>query len=136
MKINILVVLCGLFLIGSSQMASAQKPELDIQTGHLNGVRTIAFSPDGKFLASGSGDNTVKLWNFETGDEMRTFTGHGNSVKLVVFSQDGRLLASHSDDDTIKIWNVMTGKLEKNFIKDASSVWSMAFSSDKKFLAS
>jgi WD40 repeat protein len=65
----------------------------------------VSFSPDGKTLASGSYDNTIKLWNVETGKEIRTLSGHNDSVISVSFSPDGKTLASGSDDKTIKLWN-------------------------------
>jgi WD40 repeat protein len=59
---------------------------------------------------SGSYDNTIKLWNVETGKEIRTLKGHDNSVRSVNFSPDGKTLVSGSNDKTIKLWNVETGK--------------------------
>ncbi|MEA5567378.1 WD40 repeat domain-containing protein, partial [Anabaena sp. UHCC 0399] len=66
--------------------------------GHSSSVVSVSFSPDGKTLASGSLDNTIKLWNLETGKEIRTLTGHSNPVWSVSFSQDGKTLASGSGD--------------------------------------
>ncbi len=75
-------------------------------TGHTSVVRSVAFSPDGRLLASGSFDNTIKLWEVSSGSLVRTLTGHTNSVRSVAFSPDGRLLASGSDDKTIKLWGI------------------------------
>jgi WD40 repeat protein len=74
----------------------------------------VAFSPDGRLLASGSADNTIKLWDVATGSEVRTLTGHTDDVNSVAFSPDGRLLASGpwdktGWDKTIKLWDVATG---------------------------
>ncbi len=68
------------------------------------------ISPDGKTLASGSFDKTIKLWNLETGKEIHTLTGHDYAVKSVSFSPDGKTLASGSDDNKIKVWDVEKGK--------------------------
>ncbi|MGF2034672.1 MAG: AAA-like domain-containing protein, partial [Nostoc sp. CmiVER01] len=78
--------------------------------GHSEEVYSVVFSPDGKTLASASRDNTIKLWNLDTGKEISTLTGHSDYVNSVVFSPDGKTLASASDDNTIKLWNLDTGK--------------------------
>ena len=77
--------------------------------GHDDFVGSIAFSPDGKRIVSGSDDNTIKVWDAETGDELMTLRGHKESVKSVAFSPDGKRIVSGSDDKTIKIWDAATG---------------------------
>jgi WD40 repeat protein len=77
-------------------------------TGHSDWVSSVAFRPDGKILASGSHDNTIKLWNVATGREIATLTRHSESVNSVAFSPDGKTLASGSLDKTIKLWDVAT----------------------------
>ena len=75
-------------------------------TGHSEVVRSVAYSPDGRYLASGSQDKTIKIWEVATGNELRTLTGHSETVFSVAYSPDGRYLASGSADKTIKIWRV------------------------------
>ena len=71
---------------------------------HSDKVRSVAFSPNGQYLASGSDDETVKLWLVESGECTRTMEGHSYDVLSVAFSPDGPYLASGSYDSTIKLW--------------------------------
>ena len=64
------------------------------------------FSPDGKTLAGGSRDGTVRLWEVKTGEQKQVFTGHVGSVKGVAFSPEGKTLASGSRDGTVLLWKV------------------------------
>ncbi len=68
---------------------------------------SVAFSPDGKRLVSGSGDKTIKLWDTATGKELLTLKGHSSTVFSVAFSPDGKRLASGSMDETIKVWDIL-----------------------------
>jgi WD40 repeat protein len=105
-------------------------------TGHTDWVNSVAFSPDGKLLASGSDDYTIKLWDVATGQEVRTLKGHTYFVLSVAFSPDGRLLASGSGDRTIKLWDVASGSLVRTLTGHTNWVRSVAFSPDGKLLAS
>jgi len=73
-------------------------------TGHTSYVFSVAFSPDGNTVASGSLDGTVRLWNASTGALVRTLAGHTDWVRSVAFSPDGNTIASGSDDGTIVLW--------------------------------
>ena len=76
--------------------------------GHKEDVNAADISPDGKTLASGSYDSTIKLWNLNTLAEIKTLPGHGGGVFSVNFSPDGKTLSSGGYDKTIKLWNLET----------------------------
>ena len=77
---------------------------LDIKNAHTNDVQTVAFSSKDEYIASGSYDFTVKIWDTKTGKEMQVLYGHSAWVRKVCFSKNGEFLASGSSDKTIKIW--------------------------------
>src|SRR5918999_38738 len=109
MKSRIQFILCIYLILLVAAVCRAQKAELVVQTGHSQGVTSVAFSADRKTLASGSHDNKIKLLEVSTGRELRTLAGHSRSVNSVAFSADGKTLASGSEDKTIKLWEVATG---------------------------
>jgi WD40 repeat protein/tRNA A-37 threonylcarbamoyl transferase component Bud32 len=112
-----------------------------IEKGHatiINGVAisvvwSIAFSPDGKRIASGGDDRTIKLWDVESGAKRATLKGAGVAYGIA-FSPDGKRLASASGDGTIKLWDAESGA-ERATLKGAAYVGSIAFSPDGKRIA-
>ncbi|MEO9854033.1 MAG: caspase family protein [Reichenbachiella sp.] len=110
--------------------------ETVIQRGHRAAVRAVAYSPDGKFLATGSRDNSIKLWQVSTGREIRTFLGHLNPVNTLTFDPTGQWLASGSSDNSIMIWEVATGKVRTKITGHKKRVSSLDFSADGALLAS
>lgn len=105
-------------------------------SGHTDSVYAVAFSPDGKTLASGSNDSTVKLWDMETLRLRATLMGHADGVYSLAFSPDARALASGSNDTTIKVWDVQTAELTRTLVGHTGAVYSISFSEDGKQLFS
>ncbi|MEM4413247.1 MAG: right-handed parallel beta-helix repeat-containing protein, partial [Candidatus Caldarchaeum sp.] len=103
-------------------------------SGHTNWVFSVAFSPDGRLLASGSWQE-IKLWEVGSGQLVRTLSGHTDEVHSVAFSPDGRLLASGSRQE-IKLWDVASGREVRTLSGHTSWVTSVAFSPDGRLLAS
>jgi WD40 repeat protein len=121
---------------GQRPSSGPESKRVDILQGHASGARTVAISPDGKTLASGSYDRTIKLWDLSTGNERLTLKGHTDLVLSVTFSPDGKTLASGSFDHTAKLWDMPTGKERATLRGHLGAVHSVAFSPDGKTLAS
>ncbi len=99
-------------LILGGALALAQNrptPELVLQSGHASVIVRLAFTPNGRWLASASADKTIKLWDVATGQEVRTFAGHGYTLDNMAISPSGDLLAS-ADGRELKLWEVATGR--------------------------
>ena len=95
----------------------------------------MVFSPDGSRVASGSDDNTVRVWEVQTGQCQHTLEGHSSSVLSVAFSPDGSRVASGSDDNTVRVWDVKTGQCQHT-LGHSSWIRSVVFSPDGSRVAS
>lgn len=112
--------------------------------GHASGINSIALSPDGQLLASGSLDKTIKIRNLRTTQVIRTLTGHTDNVVAIAFgiaslnavSPDGQILVSGSSDKAINVWNLSTGQLLRTLKGHADYVSSLAISPDGQTLIS
>ena len=104
--------------------------------GHSHLVRSVAISPDGQIIASGSWDNTIKLWHLRSGKLILTIAGHLDPVSSVAFNPDGGILVSASSDGTIKLWQPSSGNLRSTLTGHSDLVKSVAFSPDGQTLAS
>ncbi|MEH2043322.1 WD40 repeat domain-containing protein [Nostoc sp.] len=104
--------------------------------GHSHIVCSLAISADGKILVSGSWDQTIKVWQLETGELLHTLKGHRDRVYAIALSPDGQIIASGSADKTIKLWHLQTGELLGTFTGHGNIVTALAFTASGEMLVS
>ena len=132
----LLAGLCALALLLPASGQAQTQPYLVLQTGHTAFVHSLAYSPDGRWLASAGGDDHVaKLWETSTGMEMLTLAGHGDNVAGVAFSPDGRTLATASWDRTVRLWKIPNGESGAILSGHAGAILCVAFSRDGRLIA-
>jgi WD40 repeat protein len=135
LAVSLVVVTAAIVLITSFGLASINH-EHEVRHFGTLGVFAVAFSPDGKYALSANDDRTIRLWNVDTGEEVRRFVGHDDKVNSVAFSPEGKSLLTASDDSTIRLWDVATGTEIRSFRGHELNVNSARFSPDGRYALS
>jgi len=131
LKLSLFIACCLIIY----ENAEAQQ-SLRTLKGHRAKVYSVTYSPNGKYLASGGSDQTVRLWDANTGKLLHTYQGHQGSVLVVRFSPDGKNLASGSADGTIKIWGTTSGVVVKTLEGHSDMVGTIDYSKNGQSLVS
>ncbi|GAB1541332.1 NB-ARC domain-containing protein [Scytonema sp. NUACC21] len=103
---------------------------------NFGGVLSVAFSPDGKLMATGDSNGNIRIYQVTSGQQILICKGHTNWVVSLSFSPDGSFIASGSTDYTVRLWEVSTGHCLKILREHSNDVWSVTFSPDGTLLAS
>src|SRR5262249_34455469 len=112
------------------------KRQCDTAGYTLPGRDAVAYSPDGKYLATGGKDHTVVIRDTAQRRIQHTLTGHTKALTSIAFSQDGKYIAAAGQDGSVRIWNARTGKRWQTITGHIGVVWSVAFAPDQPLLAS
>ncbi|WP_071191078.1 caspase family protein [Trichormus sp. NMC-1] len=113
-----------------------QKNQLTKFQAHKDIINALTFSPDDQILVTASADKSIKIWNSQNYQLLKTITGHQNRVTSISISPDNQMLASGSADKTIKLWRLTDGKLLKTFTRHTDEVTSVDFSPESQIIAS
>jgi hypothetical protein len=134
-KLGVCLTACALLAALSprarAQQPPPQQPRIEIDSAASNAVTAVAFSPDGRFLASANASGTIKVWNLATGRRNRTLRGPAGAVNAVAFSPDSNLLVAGGDDKTVRAWDLGGNGREILNGAHAARVLSVAYGGDR-----
>lgn len=119
----------------ANRLLKLLQPNLIVQLGHSSDIRTINFSPDGRYIATAGQDNTARLWETATGREIRRFEGHIAVILSVAFTPDGHNILTGGLDGTVRLWNLETGEEIRQYTAERAEVASVAVSPDGHVVA-
>ena len=123
------------FFLAAVALAQDTTPTVQL-VGHTDPVYAVDFTPDGKWIVTGSFDKTLRLWDTATNKSVHTLQGHTGIVLAVTISKDGSRIASGSLDKTIRLWDIPTHSQAASLTGHGSQIYGLAFSPDGKLLAS
>ena len=126
--------LCFVIVRPFSRIAPAISKQPSLLSGHTQRVRAAAISPDGGFVLTGADDNTARLWEASTGEQLLEFS-HGGDVTAVAVAPAGSQVATASADSTVRLWDARSGDLEYTFENDNSGYLGLAYAPDGSLLA-
>jgi WD40 repeat protein len=129
------ILACSPGMDGTLQLLDLATGQVTTLTGHAYGIEAAAFSPDGRTLATGSCDATIRLWDVATAQTTTIMNPHGGYVVSVAFRPDGLILASGGIDHTVRLWDPVTGQPTATLFGHTEVVFSAAFSPDGHTLA-
>ena len=118
----------------TQESSALNNPEIVYNIGHSDSIFSVSYSPDGKYVASGSFDSTVKIWEVETAKCLKTLHGHTAGVQSVAYSPDGKYISSGASDGKVKCWEVESGRCMQTD-ENATGISCITYSPDGKYLA-
>ena len=125
-----LIVLLSVFQLSFVGFNQESSIEAIVQMGHSQYVKCTDFSPNGRFILTGSGDNSIILWDIKTTKQIRTYYPHSQPIKSLNFSHSGQYFLSTSKDNTIKLVDVLSGQIKQSYPTNKSTVSNAYFSPD------
>jgi Tol biopolymer transport system component len=116
---------------------AVKPPEIAVRmmSGHADWVTSLAFSPDGKWIVSGSNDKTARVWDSVSGATLATLRGHGVAINSIAVSPDGKWIATAGNDGSVRLWDAKSGSQRGMLRGQGNSLFAVAFSPDRQRVA-